>query len=73
MCVQGDGCSPECVVENGFVCKGKYMEKYECHAVTCGDGYKERSGNILEACDDGNTEDGDGCSSACDHENGWVR
>jgi hypothetical protein len=30
------------VVEPGFVCDGKFMEKYTCHALKCGDGFKER-------------------------------
>jgi cysteine-rich repeat protein len=51
-----DGCSPLCVVEDGWRC----IEGLPCTTV-CGDSIVAGG----ETCDDGNTIAGDGCSSAC--------
>jgi cysteine-rich repeat protein len=58
--VAGDGCSPLCELEEGWVCIGE-PGNYTCHVTVCGDGVVEGS----EVCDDGNDIDGDGCSSTC--------
>ncbi len=62
----GDGCSPTCSVELGFVCgagtTGGGIDV--CLPTTCGDGVVE--GN--EPCDDGNVEIGDGCTPFCELE-----
>lgn len=60
----GDGCSPACVVETGWICAGSPSV---C-ATTCGDGFKVGT----ETCDDGNTSDGDGCSPSCSIAFGYV-
>ena len=65
-----DGCSVDCVVEEGWTCKkaGKPCTKNEePQPAVCGDAKITDD----EACDDGNAEDGDGCSSACVIEDGW--
>ncbi|MBI2374374.1 MAG: SUMF1/EgtB/PvdO family nonheme iron enzyme [Deltaproteobacteria bacterium] len=51
----GDGCSEECELEEGWACVGT-----ECKT-TCGDGVKGGA----EECDDGNAIDGDGCDRNC--------
>jgi cysteine-rich repeat protein len=53
--VGGDGCSPACLIENGWECASN-----NCTTV-CGDGI--RAG--IEACDDGNVASGDGCVGNC--------
>ena len=55
----GDGCSPFCAAEPGYVCFPDYGERSVC--LPCGNGVLDPG----EECDDGNTVDGDGCSSAC--------
>lgn len=56
----GDGCSSECTVENGWDCSsGTCVLKPAPE--TCGDGVVEGD----EVCDDGNTENGDGCAANC--------
>ena len=59
----GDGCTSNCKVEDGWVCDGGF----DCVPV-CGDR------NVVgeERCDDGNADNGDGCSADCRHvEWGW--
>lgn len=60
----GDGCTKECKIEQGWECSGSPSV---CSAV-CGDKIFLQS---LEECDDGNKVDGDGCSSSCTVESGW--
>src|SRR5690606_17316565 len=57
----GNGCSSECEIEDGFRCSAS-----GCRAI-CGDG------QVLgdEECDDGDVESGDGCSGACAVEPFW--
>jgi len=59
----GDGCSSNCAVEEGWLCDG---ELSVCNPI-CGDGRVRGD----EGCDDGNIEGGDGCSEVCDVEDGW--
>ena len=62
----GDGCTPLCQIENGYVCPtaGSLCMR---NAV-CGDGMVTSP----EACDDGNKMSGDGCSGDCSMvETGW--
>lgn len=61
----GDGCSPECAVEDGFRCP---PAGGACRPITCGDRLVETP----ERCDDGNADAGDGCDAACQPEPGWV-
>jgi fibro-slime domain-containing protein len=64
--VGGDGCTPLCQIENGWVCPN-WGQPCKRDAV-CGDGKLTPP----EACDDGNTTSGDGCSSDCSMvETGW--
>jgi len=65
--VSGDGCSPYCLVECGYVCSGGDESNADTCLTVCGDGV--RAGR--EECDDGNANDGDGCSSSCVVEDGW--
>ncbi|MBQ9394419.1 MAG: DUF4215 domain-containing protein [Proteobacteria bacterium] len=61
----GDGCSKQCKVEDGWECPstgGKCTE-----IARCGD----KKLNNDEECDDGNEKDGDGCSKECTIEDGW--
>jgi len=60
----GDGCGPDCQVEDGYACSG---EPSVC-ADTCGDGAIEPN---LEECDDDNMQDGDGCSD-CQIDDGHL-
>ena len=57
----GDGCSPTCTVEAGYVCP---VPGAMCRAAACGDGVVAG----LELCDDGNTMPGDGCTETCTFE-----
>ncbi|PKN23501.1 MAG: hypothetical protein CVU65_14005 [Deltaproteobacteria bacterium HGW-Deltaproteobacteria-22] len=59
-----DGCSPSCVIDEGYACAGGPSV---CTPV-CGDGL------ILgvEACDDGNTSPDDGCSALCAIDDGYA-
>lgn len=59
----GDGCSAECALEDGFACEG---EPTVCETV-CRDSIIAGD----EECDDGNVSDDDGCSSACQIEPGY--
>ena len=61
--VDGDGCSEQCEVEQGWSCDESGTR---CNTI-CGDGIK----NAQELCDDGNLIDGDGCSRSCRIETGW--
>jgi fibro-slime domain-containing protein len=64
--VGGDGCTPLCQIENGWICPN--VGQACIINVTCGDGVV----NSPEACDDGNTTAGDGCSRDCRTvESGW--
>lgn len=55
-----DGCSSECVIEEGWNCfGGSLTQATQCG--WCGDGLLEGG----EACDDNNTIPGDGCSANC--------
>ncbi len=58
--VGGDGCTEECVVEDGWGCDG---EPSDC-TFLCGNGVYDAG----EQCDDGNDVDGDGCSASCEIE-----
>ena len=75
--VGSDGCSAQCSVEEGFICVGEpavERRRSQCFAVTCGDGFRESSGEIFpvtEECDDGNDVSGDGCSEFCKIEEGF--
>ncbi|MEZ4404457.1 MAG: DUF4215 domain-containing protein [Kofleriaceae bacterium] len=62
--VAGDGCSPTCDIEAGWVCTGNPSV---C-SMTCGDGLLDSG----EQCDDGGNLGGDGCAAACVIETGWV-
>jgi fibro-slime domain-containing protein len=62
----GDGCTPLCQIENGWICPdvGQACKR---NAV-CGDGKLTPP----EACDDGNKNGGDGCKADCSGvETGW--
>ena len=61
----GDGCTSECKVEEGYECRGAPST---CYSENCGDGVVVGQ----EGCDDGNTTDGDGCSAACQTEMGYA-
>jgi fibro-slime domain-containing protein len=64
--VGGDGCTPLCQVENGWLCSN--VGQPCVINVICGDGIV----NSPEACDDGNKTPGDGCSADCRTvESGW--
>lgn len=54
----GDGCSVDCLIEDGFVCAGVPSI---CTPVECGDGVVA----FGEGCEDGNTRSGDGCDADC--------
>ena len=69
----GDGCSSECSVEDGWACGGSgggsppdAITVSACMGI-CGDGKLVAS----EQCDDGNLLSGDGCSSSCLVEPGY--
>jgi len=63
--VGGDGCTPICQIENGWVCP---TVGAPCvRDAICGDGMLTPP----EGCDDGNTTSGDGCSSTCMVETGF--
>lgn len=52
----GDGCSGDCTVEEGWTCEGAPSS-----CIKCGNGSVEAD----EQCDDGNNDDDDGCSAEC--------
>jgi cysteine-rich repeat protein len=67
----GDGCSSNCKVENGYICvdSGANTLSVCTFVPVCGNGKKEDG----EECDDGNADDGDGCDSLfCAVEDGWT-
>jgi large repetitive protein len=80
----GDGCSDECLREEGFYCNtdnglvfpagGAQVGSDDrtgpslCRAVVCGDGVRDPD---VEVCDDGNTNLNDGCNADCFIENGF--
>src|SRR5262249_15846511 len=62
--VSGDGCSEDCVLEDGWDCS----EGGPTHcAPACGDGYLRGD----EVCDDGNGIVGDGCSNCLAFDEGY--
>ena len=62
----GDGCTPLCQIENGWVCPD-WGQACKRDAV-CGDGKL----TAPEACDDGNKNDNDGCKGDCSSvDTGW--
>lgn len=63
----GDGCSSNCTVEDGWSCDDNSEGMSVCHVITCGDGMTEGD----EECDDGNSVNGDGCDEDCRIENGF--
>ena len=63
----GDGCSPECLLENGWDCIWDAPNLTDCQPGPCGDGFRV----AFEACDDGNWDSGDGCDPGCQIEPGW--
>ena len=63
--VGGDGCTPLCQIENGWICPT--VGQPCMRDAICGDGKL----TAPEGCDDGNTTSGDGCSSTCTVETGW--
>ena len=66
----GDGCSSDCKVEDGWRCPTpgeSCVERTGDEEAVCGDGLLDGE----ETCDDGNAADGDGCSSGCALEDGW--
>jgi cysteine-rich repeat protein len=60
----GDGCSPLCQLESGWLCDG--LSPTTC-ATDCGDGIVAGS----ESCDDGDELDDNGCTNACVISAGW--
>lgn len=63
--IAGDGCSPSCKIEPGFVCQDANGQPQPC-AAFCGDGVVVGK----EFCDDKNQVSDDGCSN-CLVEPGW--
>lgn len=61
-----DGCSAQCVAEEGYLCDAS-----ECEP-DCGDGKLVGEQAGADGCDDGNTDDDDGCSATCQVELGWA-
>ena len=57
----GDGCSPNCRLEEGFGCHG---QPSVCEPTSCGNGVREGG----ETCDDGNAIPFDGCGVNCQSE-----
>ena len=66
--VNGDGCSSDCRVEEGYLCSIE-QEKSVCSPILCGNGVLDPENG--EKCDDGNRVAGDGCSAICLTERGW--
>lgn len=65
--VDGDGCSLDCSVEDGWTCAGGNGSTPDTCNGICGDSLIYGK----EQCEDGNTINGDGCSSTCMIEKGW--
>ena len=64
--VGGDGCTPLCQIENGWICPN--IGQACLRNAICGDGLLAPT----EACDDSNTGSGDGCAADCSAvEAGW--
>ena len=64
----GDGCSDQCLLEEGWLCP---RPGEPCLPPSrCGDGRLDPARG--ETCDDGNTASSDGCSSDCQLELGWA-
>ncbi len=62
----GDGCTPLCQIEKGWICPNVGQACMRNNI--CGDGIL----TAPEACDDGNKNSGDGCSGDClSVETGW--
>jgi len=59
----GDGCAPQCQLDEGFECTG---EPSVCSPI-CADGLVKSP----ESCDDGGVQVGDGCDDACEVEDGY--
>ena len=57
----GDGCSPTCQIEAGFICSGGSINTPDACTAVCGDGRRVGS----EICDDGSTVSLDGCRGDC--------
>ena len=61
----GDGCSANCSVEEGWTTTvetdPESENEFTTHSAQCGDKLKLD----VEQCDDGNLQDQDGCSAAC--------
>ena len=57
----GDGCSPTCQIEAGFICSGGSINTLDACTAVCGDGRRVGS----EICDDGSTVSLDGCRGDC--------
>lgn len=68
----GDGCSADCVTEDGYKCEGGDDYTPDTCVEICGDGRMMGGLFNFNECDDLNTEDGDGCSSTCEVESGWT-
>eukprot|EP00961_Rhodomonas_salina_P037329 501695-Rhodomonas_salina.1 len=67
-----DGCSANCTVERGWICRYGSLDGPDVCVPLCGDGYRLESEQSVTDCDDGNTIDGDGCSFYCTIECGFV-
>lgn len=65
----GDGCSADCLLEDGFLCS-VVEDKSVCSPILCGNGVVDAENG--EKCDDGNRSAGDGCSAICLPERGWA-
>jgi cysteine-rich repeat protein len=64
----GDGCSADCKIEEGYRCYSTLAGKDKCEKLKCGDGVV--SGD--EECDDGNEKSDDGCSKTCEVEESFF-
>ena len=63
-----DGCSDECLIEEGWACDNHAGAVPSNCSMICGDGKHVRTVLQSEKCDDGNTVSGDGCSDICEIE-----
>ena len=66
--VDGDGCTSNCQIEDGWTCIGGNENTRDVCVEICGDG------KLLGfyPCDDGNVVTGDGCNDICKVEAGWT-